>query len=50
MSDDRLAQLADRLAAAGVRHAFGVTGSGASLSLIAALAAHNVFAHTGVCA
>jgi acetolactate synthase-1/2/3 large subunit len=42
MPDDRLDQLADRLAAAGVRHAFGVTGSGASLSLIAALAARGV--------
>ena len=42
MPDDRLQELADRLAAAGVRHAFGVTGSGASLSLIAALAARGV--------
>ncbi|MGE0479634.1 MAG: thiamine pyrophosphate-dependent enzyme [Phycisphaerae bacterium] len=42
---DRLEQLADLLVADGTRHAFGVTGSGASLTLIEALAARGVAYH-----
>ncbi|HEX8914059.1 MAG TPA: thiamine pyrophosphate-dependent enzyme [Humisphaera sp.] len=45
MSQDRLQHLAETLAAAGTRHAFGVTGSGQSLSLIAALEARGVAYH-----
>lgn len=45
MADDRLHQLAELLAAQGVRHAFGVTGSGPTLSLIAALERQGVAYH-----
>ena len=41
-----LIELADGLAAAGLRHAFGVPGSGATLELIDALERHGVEFHT----
>ena len=40
--NDPIAQLADSLAAAGVRYAFGVSGSGPSYQLISALKLHGV--------
>ena len=45
MPDEKIARLADALVERGLRHAFGVTGSGASMALIMGLESRGVAYH-----